>query len=239
MQKNGEAGLKCKGKQLNQVSDLLSFSRLKGTICRMFYDLVECQDHYMYTAVWWGYWSALMWNDYRGWDLSYSCRSWGVFLWLLRPDGESLCYPRSLFFIFFFFYFFSSLYLDVLYRSPTVPAPCQSADNMRWQPQPDTTPVYTKRHWGGRRKNTTHTSPIFSHRFQSVSKQKNNKMTGPGVIKVQRRLQITLLPHSNKHRGCERLSPRSKACSTMEGFPGNYTETCALLFSSLYISISL
>lgn len=89
--KNGEAGLKCKGKQLNQVSDPLSFSRLKGTICRMFYDLVECQDHYMYTAVWLGYWSTLMWNDHRGWDLSYSCRSRGVFLWLLRLDGESPC----------------------------------------------------------------------------------------------------------------------------------------------------
>lgn len=54
----------------------------------------------------------------------------------------------------------SSLCWDVLYRSPTVPAPCQSRDNMRWQPQPSVTPVYT---WGteGDSTNLTHTSPSY------------------------------------------------------------------------------
>lgn len=45
-----------------------------------------CHDYYTYMSVWWGYWSVLMWNHYRGWEFWSSC----VLLLLLRLNITEL-----------------------------------------------------------------------------------------------------------------------------------------------------
>ncbi len=114
---------------------------------------------------------------------------------IYRQCSHFLCAPTLLpqVVILLFFVLLLHLCLDFLLQSPTVAAPCQCRDNMRWQPQPNTTPVYTGGTEGDSA-NQTHTSSVLPHHFQSISKQKTIEWQVPGVITFQHQLQISPPP---------------------------------------------